>query len=103
MSADEAGRKPANRRSLCFSLPKHGQEQTDRKLFSSSNELGHSRIFEHCALMPDPVTELLKLGFALHKQGAIFGAKTSGSTFPFKQADPPLFLQIEYLLKTWIQ
>ncbi len=39
------------------------------------------RIFEHFALLPDPVTEFLKLGSALHKQGAILAPKLSGSAF----------------------
>ncbi len=39
------------------------------------------RIFEHFALLPDPVTELLKLGSALHKQGTILEPKISGSAF----------------------
>ncbi len=33
------------------------------------------KIFEHFAILPDPVTEFLKLGSALHKQGTILAPK----------------------------
>jgi hypothetical protein len=35
----------------------------------------------YCALLPDQVTEFLKLRSALHKQGAILGPKISRSAF----------------------
>jgi hypothetical protein len=47
------------------------------------------RIFEHFALLPDPITEFLKLKSALHKQGAILVPKQADPLSPLNKRIHP--------------
>ncbi len=57
------------------------------------------RIFEHFATLPDPVTEFIKLGSALHRQGTILAPKQK-ICFPFYGSGSTPFMKRYYSLKT---
>jgi hypothetical protein len=57
------------------------------------------RIFEHFAILPDPVTEFIKLRSTLHRQGAILVPKQK-IRFPFYGNSSTPFMKREYYHKT---
>jgi hypothetical protein len=59
------------------------ETQKDMKMYLSC------RIFEHFALLPDPVTEFLKLRSALYKQGAILVPKQADPLSPLNKRFHP--------------
>ena len=56
-------------------------------------------MFVHFALLPDPVTEFLKLRPALHKQGTILAPKQMDLLYPLSKQIHPF----SFFLKTQIQ
>jgi hypothetical protein len=59
-------------------------------------------IFEHFAMLPDPVTEFIKLGSALHKQGDTLAPKLADLLSLLNKRIHPFYLDI-ILSQTQIQ